>query len=158
PAASRRSRPRSPKSRSGRCKGVISSPSRARSTSTCRARPARRLLPAALACAALLAMPAGAAAKHFTAANWDVPAQRLVVRSGLMTEAPGGGFQGASPLSAGAAAQVLAALSAQRQASTVAVQSNARITVSRFDSLLVAQLGLADVAAHVQRTAAAAGL
>jgi cell wall-associated NlpC family hydrolase len=116
------------------------------------------LLPAAVASAALLAMPAAAAAKRFTAANWDVPAQRLVVRSGLMSEAPGGGFQGASPLSAQAASQALAALSARRQESTVAVQANARITVSRFDALLVAQLGLADVAAHVQRTAAAAGL
>lgn len=103
-------------------------------------------------------MPAGATAKLFTAANWDVPAQRMVVRAGLMSEAPGGGFAGASPLSAQAAAQAMAALSARQQTTPVAVQANARITLTRFDSLLVAQLGLADVAAHVQRTAADAGL
>ena len=108
--------------------------------------------------AALLAVPAGATAKLFTAANWDVPAQRMVVRAGLMSEAPGGGFAGASPLSAQAAAQAMAALSARQQTTPVAVQATARITLTRFDSLLVAQLGLADVAAHVQRTAADAGL
>jgi len=139
---------------------VISPPSRARSTSPPRARSARRLalaLCAALAAAALGA-PAGAQGKRYNAGNWDASAQRVVVRAGLMSEAPGGGFAGASPLTAQAAAQALAALSARTQAPAVAVQANARITLTRFDSLLVAQLGLGDVAAHVQRTAAAAGL
>ena len=112
---------------------------------------------ALLACLALLA-PAGAQARRFTAANWDVPAQRLVLNAGLLAAAPGGGFAGASPLTAQAASQAMAALSARVQTTPVAVQANARITVTRFDALMVSQLGLGDVAAHVERTAKAAGL
>jgi peptidoglycan DL-endopeptidase CwlO len=104
-----------------------------------------------------LAAPAGAAAKKYTAANWDLSAQRLVVRAGLMSEAAGG-FAGASPLTAQAASQAMAALSAHSQTAAVAVQANARITVTRFDALVVSQLGLGAVAAHVERTAKAAGL
>ena len=106
---------------------------------------------------ALLA-PAGAAAKSYSAANWDLAAQRLVVKAGLMTEAPGGGFAGASPLTPQAASQAMAALSARSATAPVAVQSNARITVTRFDALMVSQLGLGAVAAHVERAAKAAGL
>lgn len=102
--------------------------------------------------------PASAEAKKYTAANWDISAQRLVVGAGLMSEAPGSGFAGASPLTAQAAAQAMAALSARSRTSTVAVQANARITVTRFDALMVSQLGLGAVAAHVERTAKAAGL
>jgi cell wall-associated NlpC family hydrolase len=112
---------------------------------------------AALGSLALLA-PSPAAAKKYSAANWDVPAQRLVVNAGLMSEVPVGGFGGASPLSAQAASQAMAALSARSATAPVAVQSNARITVTRFDALMVSQLGLGAVAAHVERTAKAAGL
>ncbi len=105
-----------------------------------------------------LVVPAGAAASRYSAANWDAPAQRLVVQAGLMTEAPGGGFAGASPLTAQAASQAMAALSTRSGSSPVAVQSNARITVTRFDALMVSQLGLGAVAAHVERAAKAAGL
>ena len=106
----------------------------------------------------VIAAPAHAAAKKYTAANWDVPAQRLVVKAGLMSEAPAGGFAGASPLSAQATSQAIAALSARSQTAPVAVQANARITVTSFDALMVSQLGLGAVAAHVERTAKAAGL
>jgi len=105
-----------------------------------------------------LAVPAGAGAKRYSAASWDVPAQRLVVKAGLMSEAAGGGFAGASPLTPQAASAAMAALSARSETAPVAVQSNARITVTRFDALMVSQLGLGAVAAHVERTAKAAGL
>ena len=102
----------------------------------------RALACALLGAAALSAAPAEAAAEKYTAANWDVPAQRLVVNAGLMSEAAGGGFAGASPLTAQAASQAMAALSARSDTSPVAVQSGARITVTGFDALMVSQLGL----------------
>ncbi len=118
----------------------------------------RALACALLGAAALCAAPAQAAAGKYTAANWDTPAQRLVVKAGLMSESPSGGFAGASPLSAQAASQAMAALSARSDSSPVAVQSGARITVTGFDALMVSQLGLGAVAAHVERAAKAAGL
>jgi cell wall-associated NlpC family hydrolase len=122
-----------------------------------RARPARALWCALLGAAALSAAPAQAAAQKHTAANWDTPAQRLVVNAGLMSESSSG-FAGASPLTAQAASQAMAALSARSDTSPVAVQSAARVTVTGFDALMVSQLGLGAVAAHVERTAKAAGL
>jgi cell wall-associated NlpC family hydrolase len=107
---------------------------------------------------ACLALAAPAEARRYTAANWDAAAQRLVVKAGLMGEAPGGGFAGAAPLTAQAASQAMAALSTRVEAAPVAVQANARITVTRFDALLVSQLGLGGVAAHVERVAKGAGL
>ncbi len=136
---------------------MISSPSRARSTSQRRARPARALACALLGAAALAPAPAQAAGRH-TAANWDIAAQRLVVDAGLMSESASGGFAGASPLTAQAAAQAMAGLSARSQTSPVAVKASAPVTVTRFDALMVSQLGLGAVAAHVERAAKAAGL
>ena len=106
----------------------------------------------------MTAAPAQAAAAKHTAANWDLSAQRLVVTAGLMSESAGGGFAGASPLTAQAASQAMAALSARSDLAPVAVQSGARITVTGFDALMVSQLGLGAVAAHVERAAKAAGL
>jgi cell wall-associated NlpC family hydrolase len=121
----------------------------------------------AIACLA----PAGAAAAKLTAANWDGAAQRMVVRAGLMSEAAPGNFNGAASLTPEAESQALAALTARREAAareseapptapapTPAVASTSTVTVARFDSLLVDELGLAATAAHVQQTAAAAGL
>jgi cell wall-associated NlpC family hydrolase len=122
---------------------------------------------AALSCACLA--PAGAVAKKLTAANWDAPAQRTVVKTGLMSEASPGNFNGAAALSPQAENQALGALTARLEgarqeseattpASTPAVASTSAVTVIRFDALLVAELGLSATAAHVQQTAAAAGL
>jgi cell wall-associated NlpC family hydrolase len=110
-----------------------------------------------LGCLAL-ATAAPATARKFTVANWDAAAQRLVVGAGLMSEVPGAGFAGASPLTAQAAAQAMAALSARSATAPVAVKANTGITVTRFDALMVSQLGLGAVAAHVERAAKAAGL
>ena len=142
------------------------------------ARTARLLLSCAAALLAALAVPPHALAK-LTAANWDAAAQREVVKAGLMSEASGSGFNGAGALSAGAANQALTALAARRIAAPgeeaegeasgarsasatssprQAVKATGTITLTRFDTLLVEQLGLGDVAAHVQQVAATAGL
>jgi cell wall-associated NlpC family hydrolase len=127
------------------------------------ARPAWLLVLACLATlATVFAVPAHAAAKKMTAANWDAGAQRLVVRDGVMSEAPGGGFAGASNLTGQSESQALAAIAAHQEPTseetTPAVTAAASISVTRFDALLVDQLGLADVAAHVEQTVSAAGL
>lgn len=75
-----------------------------------------------------------------------------------MTEAPDAGCAGASALTPQGDSQALAALSARQEVAPLAVQANTSMTVVRFDPLLVDQLGLGDVATHVQQSAAAAGL
>jgi len=106
---------------------------------------------------ALAAAPAGARASKLTAADWDASAQRLVAAEGVMA-GEGSTFAGAQPLSAQADGAALAALAAHEQVAPVAVAGSGPLSVVRFDALLVAQLGLGEVAAHVQQVAAAAGL
>jgi cell wall-associated NlpC family hydrolase len=111
---------------------------------------------AAALAAAPLAAPA-AAAKKLTAANWDSAEQRLVVREAVMSEA-GAGFAGASPLSAAAESAALTAIATREGVAPIVFDTGPPFTVVRFDALLVDQLGLGEVAEHVQRVAAAAGL
>ncbi len=101
-----------------------------------------------------------------TLGNWDSAQQRQVVKDGLMS-APGGSFQGAGRLTAAQANAAMAAVAARIGSASAAGQaapvhaiqiSGAAVTVVRFDALVVDQLGLADVAAHVQSVAASAGL
>ncbi len=99
-----------------------------------------------------------AVAPKLTAANWDLAAQRAVVRDGLMADEGGAGFAGASDLTPQAAQTAFAALAAREQAPPVPVTGDGPISVVRFDALLAEQLGLGEVAEHVQQTAAAAGL
>jgi cell wall-associated NlpC family hydrolase len=133
--------------------------------------PTKRLTAVLCAAAILAIAPASAAAKK-TAANWDGQAQRLVVKAGVMSEASPGNFAGASNLSGQAESKALSALAARQQAAEdeveapttpapapmPAVASTATVTVTRFDALLVDELGLSTTAAHVQQTAVAAGL
>ncbi len=121
---------------------------------------ARPLLLLTALLAALCAPTVAAAAKraHFSAGNWDSASQRAVVGAGLMSEAPGAGFAGAQPLSAGAATAALAGLAQREQVAPITFDAGAPLTVTRFDALLVDQLGLAEVAEHVQRVAQQAGL
>jgi cell wall-associated NlpC family hydrolase len=112
----------------------------------------RRLLLLALLLAACLPAAAHAA----TLGGWDRPAQRLVRTRGLMTDVAGG-FHGERPLSAAQLRTSLAALTAQLGAAPVDV-ADGPVSVVRFDRLLVAQLGLSDVADVVQQQARAAGL
>ncbi|MDE3069162.1 MAG: C40 family peptidase [Acidobacteriota bacterium] len=118
----------------------------------------------ALALGFVPAAVAGAAAPApVTAGGWDAAQQRTVVHAGLMADL-GGSFDGALALTPGQANAALAALAARLPASISAVGAHGpragrgAVSVVSFDALLVGQLGLADVAAHVQRTAVAAGL
>jgi cell wall-associated NlpC family hydrolase len=116
----------------------------------------------ALACAgALLGFGCCApavAARKLTAANWDAAEQRLVLSDGVMSEATGGGFAGATALTTQAESLALGAIAARTDTAPIAFDTAVPITVVRFDELLVDQLGLSDVAEHVQQVAAAAGL
>lgn len=107
----------------------------------------------------------GAPAKphhKLTAANWDGAEQRLVVSDAVMSEVGGpAGFGGAAPLSAQEESAALAAIAARLQLpplSSSSSTSSVPLTLVRFDALLVDQLGLGDVAEHVQQVAVAAGL
>jgi cell wall-associated NlpC family hydrolase len=101
---------------------------------------------------------AAAAAKKFTAANWDLSEQRLVVSDAVMSELGSVGFAGAAPLTAQAESSALAAIAAREGAAPIGFQTNLPLTLVRFDELLVDQLGLGDVAEHLQQAAVAAGL
>jgi cell wall-associated NlpC family hydrolase len=115
---------------------------------------------AAIACCAVLP---GRALASVTLSNWDSAQQRQVVKAGLMSNL-GRSFQGGSALSASQANAAMSALrlrlarqTGQSQA-PVASATRSPVSVVTFDKLLVAQLGLSDVASHVQGTAASAGL
>jgi cell wall-associated NlpC family hydrolase len=93
-----------------------------------------------------------------TAANWDLPEQRLVVRAGVMKPVGAEGFSGAKPLSGSADSAALSAIAAREGVSPIVFDETQPLTLVRFDALLVEQLGLGDVAAAVQRAAVDAGL
>jgi cell wall-associated NlpC family hydrolase len=127
---------------------------------------AKSLLVLAASCAGLAAVAAPAQAT-VTAANWNRPSQRQVVAAGLMAGS-GSSFNGAGALSASEANSAMAALALRLPseaggASTVSTPPAVHtaqnpVTVTTFDRMIVAQLGLGDVAALVQARTAAAGL
>ena len=134
------------------------------------ARVLKRALPVLLVGGAVLsaAMPAAASAQ-VTLANWDTAQQRQVVHAGLMSNLHGQDFGGAERLPGLQADRALAALAplarrdlagAGGEAASLPVVHAAAglVTVDAFDRLVVDQLGLGDVAAHVQRATAAVGL
>ena len=135
--------------------------------------PARVLklaLPVALAgWAVLAAMAAPAAQAHVTLASWDAAQQRQVVRAGLMSNLHGNDFGGAERVPGAQADRALAALAqlagrdvpgrdGQTPPLPVVHAGTGLVSVTAFDRLMVDQLGLADVAARVQRGTVAAGL
>lgn len=93
-----------------------------------------------------------------TAGNWNLSEQQLVVRDGLMAPLPSEGFAGAKPLSVSAAGTALKVLAEHDGVAPIHFDVGSPLTVLRFDKLLVQQLGLDEVAAHVQLVAAGAGL
>jgi cell wall-associated NlpC family hydrolase len=95
----------------------------------------------------LIVLATAAPAHAATLGNWDQAQQRQVVRAGLMH-----GSNWAAPLTA---SDANAAMSALGGATVARVSRGGPLTVTRFDALLVDQLGLADVAAHVQAASAA---
>jgi cell wall-associated NlpC family hydrolase len=140
-------------------------PRRARVRVRARAHDGALKVAGALVCAATLVLAgalatvANAQSHRFTAANWDAAEQRLVVGAAVMAEIGGaGGFGGAARLSAQEEVSALAAIAAHEELAPIAFQANLPLTLVRFDALLVDQLGLGDVAEHVQQVAVAAGL
>jgi cell wall-associated NlpC family hydrolase len=119
--------------------------------------------------AALAAILPGAANAQVTLGNWDSAQQRQVVHAGLMGNLHGHDFGGAARLPGAQADRALAALArlASRDVAggdgepvalpTVRAAAGL-VSVTAFDRLVVDQLGLADVAAHVQRATTAVGL
>ncbi len=119
-------------------------------------------------------MIAGAALAPATAAakpglgNWDNSAQHQVVSAGLMEYPIGRNFEGAARLTGAQANSAMSALavtinrdpSAWGLEQQVPVVRTRRpvVTVTGFDAMAVDQLGLADVAAHVQQVTAQVGL
>lgn len=101
---------------------------------------------------------AAATAQKLTAANWDASEQRVVVREGVMADEGSAGFDGAASIDAQAESSALAAIAAREALPPIAFQAAAPITVVRFDALLVDQLGLGEVAEHVQQAMAATGV
>jgi cell wall-associated NlpC family hydrolase len=101
---------------------------------------------------ALIATPAAEAA---TRGSWNLGQQEAVAAAGLLPRLSDGRFHGERPLTG---AQLTAALAALTQRPPAAASAAATVSVTGFDARLVRQLGLADVAAHVQREARAAGL
>jgi cell wall-associated NlpC family hydrolase len=112
---------------------------------------------AALVGGPLAASTPAAAARKLTAANWDTAEQRLVVHEAVMSE-EGSGFAGARPLSAAAESSALAAIATRVGTTPIAFDTGEPLTLTRFDALLVDQLGLGEVAEHVQQVATSAGL
>jgi hypothetical protein len=130
--------------------------------------PNRRLLPilaGVIACACLA--PASAFGR-VTLGNWDLAQQRQVIRAGLMADLSGHQFGGAQRLTGAEADRSMAALAkmidgrsadlGQQRTATAVRARQSVLTVTGFDALVVDQLGLADVAGHVQRATAAVGL
>ena len=103
------------------------------------------------AVAALTSVPTAQAA---TRANWNRAEQQQVAAAGLLTRLDDNRFHGERDLTGAQLGQALTALAGQPVAGT----AQATVSVTAFDARLVGQLGLSDVAAHVQDTARQAGL
>ena len=111
----------------------------------------RRLTTSVAVALALVATPT---AQAKTRANWNLPQQEAVAEAGLLPRASDGRFHGERPLTGAQLSKALSVLTG----TPVASSSAAKVSVTAFDARLVGALGLADVAAHVQRTAREAGL
>jgi cell wall-associated NlpC family hydrolase len=113
-----------------------------------------RALLATAAAALLLATPAMGATGH---GDWDRRDQRAVVEAGVMAPLDDGAFHGERAVAGGQLQGALHALADRLAVARVAAPTGP-VSVAGFDRLLVAQLGLADVADAVQSQARHAGL
>src|SRR3954451_23467501 len=110
---------------------------------------------AALTLAAAAAAPAHAAVRGL--GSWDPIAQRMVREAGVLPSLASGGFGGAQRIDGTELNGAFAALSLRLGVPAVQVGAG-HVSVTRFDALLVEQLGMSDVAQAVQAEAARAGL
>jgi cell wall-associated NlpC family hydrolase len=91
-------------------------------------------------------------------AQTEQQAARTTVQAGMLQTASDGRFHGERLLTGAQLRAALAVLADDEQVALVPVASTERVSVTGFHRLLIAQLGLADVAAAVQASAAGAGL
>jgi cell wall-associated NlpC family hydrolase len=109
----------------------------------------------ALAALLLFATPAAGAVRGL--GGWDPVAQRMVREAGVLPSLPSGAFGGAQRLEGSELNDAFAALSGRLGVPAVRVWGG-HVSVTRFDALLVEQLGMSDVARAVQAEAQRAGL
>jgi cell wall-associated NlpC family hydrolase len=105
--------------------------------------------------ALVAAAPANAAVRGL--GGWDPIAQRMVREAGVLPSLPSGGFGGAQRLDGAQLHDAFATLSLRLGTAPLYVPPG-HVSVTRFDALLVEQLGMSDVAQAVQAEAARAGL
>lgn len=119
----------------------------------------RRAVTLATTLLVLAGVPASAAAKAPpTLGTWNLGDQRTVARAGLLPELEDGELHGERAVAGTQARDALHALAPGLGLPPAANVPRGRLSVFAFDRLLVAQVGLADVAAAVQREARRAGL
>ena len=106
---------------------------------------------------ALLAFAAPANGALHGLGSWDPIAQRMVREANVLPSLPSGGFGGAQRLTATELDDAFAALSLRLGVPAVRVWGD-HVSVTRFDELVVQQLGMSDVAQAVQAEAQRAGL
>jgi cell wall-associated NlpC family hydrolase len=108
--------------------------------------------------ASLVAAPAARAAASL--GTWNVGEQRAVAGAGLLPRLADGALHGERALTPAQLAGSLQAVAARtgQPPVTASVRARGPVSVTMFDARLVAQLGLADVAAHVRGEARLAGL
>jgi cell wall-associated NlpC family hydrolase len=99
-----------------------------------------------------------ASARAATAGSWNRGEQRTVAAAGLLARLDDGRFHGERALTGAQLGGALSAVAARDGQPVVAASAGATVSVTDFDARLVTQLGLADVAAHVQNVARGAGL
>lgn len=104
--------------------------------------------------AALAALSVPASAQAAGLGTWNRSEQRAVVQAGLLDRLPDGRFHGEERLTGGQLGAALGAVAARAGEPAVAATSSATVSVTAFDARVVTQLGLSDVAAHVQAAAA----
>src|ERR1043166_500600 len=109
--------------------------------------------------AAAVVLPSAAPARGAVRGlgSWDPIAQRMVREAGVLPSLSSGGFGGAQRLSATELNDAFAGLSLRLRVPSVRVWGD-HVSVTRFDALLVEQLGMADVAQAVQAEAERAAL
>ncbi|HEY6888802.1 MAG TPA: NlpC/P60 family protein [Solirubrobacter sp.] len=104
--------------------------------------------------AAVAALTPAPAAHAATRADWNRSEQEDVAAAGVLARLDDGRFHGERDLTGAQLGHALSAIAGQ----PVAGSAQATVSVTAFDARLVGQLGLSDIAAHVQETARQAGL
>ena len=118
----------------------------------------RRAAALATTLLALVVAPDAPAAIPAALGSWNLADQRAVAEAGLLPPLGDGELHGERPVAGTQARVALAGLAAELGLAPVAGVPRGRLSVLAFDAQLVAQLGMADVAAAVQREARRAGL